>query len=116
MVAITRCTYAGCVVLNRTGALLSAMVSVVLLGVVIARERATLNVLTGWTIALGFVAAWLLWRENDSRSMVAACVALLAAAIPALVGGLGLLYVPSLVIALYAAGRAADDSRSPRPA
>ena len=101
---------------NRTGAVLSTVVSVVLLGMVIAREHVSLNVLNGWTIALGFVAAWLLWRRSDSRSMVAACIALLAAAIPALVGGLGLLYVPSLVIALYAAARAGDDARSPRPA
>lgn len=56
-----------------------------------------LNPLSVWTILLGFVAATLLLRSPRSPDL--ACLLLLAAMLPAMIGGFGLLYLPSLVLA-----------------
>lgn len=97
---------------NRMAALFAAGASLLLLVIVIARD-VSLNVWNGWTIALGFVAAGVLWSSSAARSTLAACIVLLAAMLPALFGGLGLLYVPALVVGLYAVPTANGRTFSP---
>ncbi|HEV2109330.1 MAG TPA: hypothetical protein VGR16_13805 [Thermomicrobiales bacterium] len=76
---------------------MAAGVSGVLLVVVLVRDVG-LNPLNGWTILLGFLAAVLFLRRADRASAFVASLLLLLALLPALIGGLGLLYVPSLVL------------------
>ncbi|HEV2070728.1 MAG TPA: hypothetical protein VGR26_13125 [Acidimicrobiales bacterium] len=76
---------------------LAAGVSGVLLVVVLVRDVG-LNPLNGWTILLGFLGAVLFLRRSDRASAFGASLLLFLALLPALIGGLGLLYVPSLVL------------------
>jgi hypothetical protein len=79
--------------LIRLGAIANAAVSVSLLVIVLVRDVG-LNALNVWTIALG-IAASLLGLVAPARSvfvLVAIAVAVLAM-LPALIGGLGLLYL-----------------------
>ena len=80
-----------------------------LLAIVLVRDVG-LNPLNGWTTLLGLLAASLLWTPANDGRLLAAWIALLLAMIPALVGGLGLLFLPSLVLVpLAAAFRAGSD-------
>ncbi len=98
---------------TRAAGSLAAAVSALLLVVVVVRDVG-LNAANGWTIALGsLAAALLLGGGRDRAALVGACIALLAAMVPALIGGMGLLYVPSLLLATSAVRRA---SASPRTA
>lgn len=69
----------------------------VLLAVVLVRDVG-LNPLNGWTIALGLAGGVLAMRASSLAETVAASVLVLLALVPALVGGFGLVYVPSLVL------------------
>lgn len=89
---------------------LATLVSGLLLVIVLVRDVG-LNLLNGWTIFLGFLAAGLLLGRSDRASVFAACLALLLALTPALIGGLGLLYVPALVLGL--SGVVAGGRRDP---
>lgn len=91
---------------------LAAGVSGVLLVAVLVRDVG-LNPLNGWTILLGFLGAGLLLGRSDRASALGASLLLLLALLPALIGGLGLLYVPSLVLGMVAgAGRAGQRSEA----
>lgn len=79
---------------------LAAGVSALLLVVVVVRDQVSLNPLNGWTILLGFLAAWLFLTRSDSASSFAASLLLVLGLVPALIGGLGLLYVPSVVLGM----------------
>ena len=83
--------------LIRLAGVLAGVVSAALLVVVLVRDVG-LNALNGWTILLGFVAAGILLARADRRSLFAAWIILFLAMVPALIGGIGLLYVPSLVL------------------
>ncbi len=74
-------------------------VSGLLLVVVLVRDHVVLNPLNGWTILLGFLGAGLLLGRSDRASALGSSVLLLAL-LPALIGGLGLLYLPPLVLGL----------------
>ena len=79
--------------LIRLGAVASVVVSLGLLVLVLVRDVG-LNALNGWTIALG-IAASVLGLVAPSRPvfvLVAIALAVLAM-LPALIGGLGLLYL-----------------------
>jgi len=62
-----------------------------------------LNPLNVWTILLGFLAAALLWTRPGNGRLLPAWIALMLAMLPALVGGLGLLFLPSLALVALAA-------------
>jgi hypothetical protein len=71
--------------------------------VVVLYRDVGLNALNGWTILLGLLAGTaLITRPDDGRTASVAAVVLLLAILPALVGGLGLLYSPSVALALAA--------------
>jgi hypothetical protein len=95
--------YTGRVVMVRLAGGLATLVSGLLLVIVLVRDVG-LNPLNGWTIFLGFLAAGLLLGRSDGASVFAACVVLLLAMIPALIGGLGLLYLPALVLGAVGGG------------
>ncbi len=82
---------------RKVAGILAAGVSGLLLVVVLVRDVG-LNPLNGWTILLGFLGAGLFLRRSDRASAFGASLLLLLALLPALIGGLGLLYVPSLVL------------------
>src|SRR4051794_31303540 len=71
--------------------------SLVLLTVVLAREVG-LNPVNGWTIVLGFVAGVTFTKSRSQRVVVVAWLAVALAAVPALIGGLGLLFLPALLL------------------
>ena len=89
---------------RRVAGALAAAASAALLVTVLVRDVG-LNVLNGWTIALGILAAGLLLSRRAPGTDVLAVGALVVAMVPALIGGLGLLYLPSLVLATNAAMR-----------
>lgn len=72
-----------------------------------------LNPMNGWTILLGFFAAGLLWARPGNGCLLAAWIALLLAMLPALIGGLGLLFLPSLVLVPLAAALRAGSNMQP---
>lgn len=76
----------------------AASISGVLLVVVVVRDHVSLNPVNGWTILLGFLGAGLFLRRSDRASALVASLLLLLGLGPALIGGLGLLYVPSVVL------------------
>ncbi|MGH9031926.1 MAG: hypothetical protein ACRDZV_07320 [Acidimicrobiia bacterium] len=57
-----------------------------------------LNPLNGWTILLGFVAGGLVLARSDGRYRAFAALILILGMLPALIGGVGFLYVPSLIL------------------
>jgi hypothetical protein len=94
----------------RLAGVLSASASAALLVIVLVRD-VRLNPLNGWTMLLGLVAAGLLLSGADGVGLFAACVILVLAMVPALIGGSGLLHVPSL--GLNAVGALCRPSRKP---
>ncbi len=82
---------------RKVAGIVAAGVSGLLLVVVLVRDVG-LNPLNGRTILLGFLGAGLFLRRSDRASAFGASLLLLLALLPALLGGLGLLYVPSLVL------------------
>jgi hypothetical protein len=93
------------VVLARLAGTLAGAVSAALLVTVLVQDVG-FNVLNGWTIVLGFLTAGLLLARAGRGALLAAWIILVLAMAPTLVGGLGLLYLPSLVlVALGAALR-----------
>ena len=91
----------------RVAGALAAFVSGGLAVVVFVRDVG-LNALNGWTILLGFFAAGLFLARSDRASVFAACILLLLAMLPALIGGLGLLFLPALVLGAIGAGQARE--------
>jgi len=86
--------------LSLLGGVWAAFTSSLLLVVVLTRDVGV-NFVNGWTIILGFVAGFVLIPERFPKTRPAytlAQVLLVLAAAPALVGGFGLLYVPSIVL------------------
>lgn len=95
-------------VANRWAALLACVASTFLLTIVMVRDQVSINLVNGWTIALGLIAAVVLWGRTDASSSFVACAVLLAGMLPAMFGGLGLLYAPALMVGLHAALKADD--------
>ena len=89
-------------VLLRLAGALAGAVSAVLLITGLVRDVG-LNLLNGWTIVLGFLAAGLLVARAGRGRVLAAWIILVLAMAPALIGGLGLLYLPSLILATLGA-------------
>ena len=92
--------------LSLLGGALSILSSCLLLVVVLTRDVG-LNVLNGWTIVLGLAAGLALLPERlrSVRAHTLSQVLLILAAVPALVGGLGLLYIPSFLLVTIAKHR-----------
>ena len=62
------------------------------------------NALNLWTIALGAIAGVLALQRRPTRLALLLCVILLvAAALPAAIGGVGYLYVPSILLIAFEA-------------
>lgn len=81
----------------RIGGWLAVGVSVFLLGFVFGRDVG-LNVLNGWTIAAGAAGGLMAVARPRPAALFGAEALLVLAMLPAMVGGLGLLYVPSLIL------------------
>ena len=94
----------------RAGGLLAISISVVLLASVVLRGlEDALNI---WTIVLGAIAGVLALQHRPTRLGLFLCVILLiAAALPALIGGVGYLYVPSILLLLFEVLAPAKSSR-----
>jgi len=83
--------------LTRVGGTLAVAVSSLLLVVVLVRDVGV-NPLNGWTIFMG-AAGGIIAAASPTRTRIpCAWLMVFLAALPALVGGFGLLYVPSLVL------------------
>ena len=81
----------------RAGGLLALAVSVVLLLSVIF--RGIVNALNLWTIVLGAIAGVLALQRRPTRlALFVSIVLLVGAALPAAIGGVGYLYVPSVIL------------------
>jgi len=94
----------------RLAAALAAAVSAALLVTVLLRDIG-LNPLNVWTIVLGLLASGLLAVPGTRGHLLAPWIILVLAMVPALIGGLGILYLPSLVmITLVAALRVGSGS------
>ena len=83
--------------LARAGGWLAILVSVALLVIVLVRDVGC-NPFNGWTIGLGLLGGAVAIRAATVTERVAATVIVLLATVPAVLGGMGLLYVPSLVL------------------
>ena len=79
------------------GGWLAVGVSVALLGVVLVRDVG-LNVLNGWTIVLAAAGGLIAITRDGRAARLSAFALVLLAALPALVGGFALLYIPSLAL------------------
>lgn len=90
----------------RIGGWLAIEVSFLLLGVVLVRGVG-LNAFNGWTIAVGIAGGVMANAGRRMADLVIAVGLLLIAMLPAMFGGLGLLYLPSLALILPVRGRAA---------
>src|SRR2546423_12558165 len=83
----------------RVGGLLAISVSGVLLASVVFRHLT--NALNLWTILLGAIAGVLALQKRPTRLGLTLCeIFLVAAALPALIAGVGFLYIPSIVLIL----------------
>jgi hypothetical protein len=81
----------------RIGGLLAVAVSVVLLVSVVF--RGLVNPLNLWTVLLGAIAGTLALQRRPTRlALFVSIVLLVGAALPALIGGVGYLYVPSIIL------------------
>lgn len=91
-----------------TGGAIAVAISVGLLILVLTRDVG-LNFLNGWTIVLGGVGGVLAMSQSPNL-LVVAVMSLILAMLPALIGGLGLLYLLpiTLILAGTASGRARD--------
>ncbi len=76
----------------------AASISGVLLVVVLVRDHVSVNPANGWTILLGLLGAGLFLGRSDRASAFGASLLLLLGLAPALIGGIGLFYVPSVVL------------------
>lgn len=83
--------------LTRLGGHLAVLVSIVLAVIVLSRDAGP-NWLNGSTIVLGAAGGVLAVVAVNRLQLAAAWVVMLLAMAPALIGGLGLLYVPSLIL------------------
>lgn len=72
-------------------------VSAALLGVVLVRDVG-LNILNGWTIVAGTVGGLIAVARRQPSALGVAFGLVLLATLPALYGGLGLLYLPALAL------------------
>ena len=79
------------------GGSLAVAASALLLVIVLVRDVG-LNPANGWTITLGFIGGAMAIARAGSVSVLAAWFLVLLASLPALIGGVGLLFVPSLVL------------------
>lgn len=70
-----------------------------LLIVLVVARGVGINLLNGWTILLGLAAGFLIiLRPSELWSGDIALLLLVLAVVPALVGGVGLLYIPSIAL------------------
>ena len=83
--------------LPRVGGILAVAVSSLLLVVVLVRDVGV-NPLNGWTIFMGAAGGIIAVDTPTPIRLLCAWLMVFLAAGPALVGGFGLLYVPSLVL------------------
>jgi hypothetical protein len=72
-------------------------VSLALLGVVLVRHVG-LNAFNGWTIFVGIAGGVIAITCRQAAALVLAFGLVLVAMLPAMFGGLGLLYLPSLLL------------------
>ena len=83
----------------RVGGLIAISLSVLLLGSVVVRHLT--NALNLWTILLGAIGGLLALQQRPTRLGLILCeIFLIAAALPAAIGGVGFLYVPSILLIL----------------
>jgi hypothetical protein len=83
----------------RVGGLIAISLSVILLASVVFRQLT--NALNLWTIVLGATAGLLALQQRPTRLGLILCeIFLIAAALPAAIGGVRLLYVPSILLIL----------------
>lgn len=80
------------------GGVSAILISLALLLIVIARRTSTLNVVTGWTVVLCGVGGVVALRAVRRTGVAAAATLILVGATPALIGGLGLLYLFSVCL------------------
>lgn len=104
--------YGWAVTYARAGGFAAIGVSAVLLVVVLVRDVG-LNVLNGWTIFLGLAAGVVVLLQPRRPVVVAAIVAVALAMFPALIGGLGLLFLPSLFLLVMSLPRIPDAAPAP---
>ena len=86
----------------RVAAVLALVVSLALVAVVVVRDVG-FNVLNGWTIVLGLVGCVVLARAQNRVDLLVGAVVLSLGLTPALLGGFGLLYLPSVGLTVVAA-------------
>jgi hypothetical protein len=98
----------------RVAAVLALVVSLALVAVVVFRDVG-FNVLNGWTIVLGLVACVVLARAENRVDLVVGAVVLSLGLTPALFGGFGLLYLPSVGLAVVAATQLKEGRRVTSP-
>jgi hypothetical protein len=83
----------------RVGGLIAISLSVLLLGSVVLRHLT--NALNLWTILLGAMGGLLALQQRPTRlGLILSEIFLIAAALPAAIGGVGFLYVPSILLIL----------------
>jgi len=79
------------------GGWIAVGVSAALLGVVLVRDLG-FNILNGWTMVAGTVGGLIAVARRQPSALGVAFGLVLLATLPALYGGLGLLYLPALVL------------------
>ena len=96
----------------RVGSVLVLCISVVLTVTVLFRDVG-LNWLNGFTIVFGLASAYVAWRRPDHPPTILLAVLLVViAALPAALGGVAFLFVPSLLMWLTAAAMSVRSSTS----
>lgn len=83
--------------LARWGGFLGIAVSSLLLVSLVARG-VELNILSGWTIMMGIAGGVVALKAVSRLSLLVAGMSFVLAMLPAMIGGVGFLYVPSLVL------------------
>lgn len=87
--------------LSTAGGALALVVAAALSLVVVARDA--VNALTLWTVLVGAAAGVLAMRSRGGRGGLVAAAMVMLAALPALFGGLGFLYVPAALLMVASA-------------
>jgi len=83
-------------------------VTVLLAALLLARAHASANLLNGFTLVTAAASAAVAWASVDKAAGLGfASLLLFSAALPAMYGLLGLLYLPGLLLLLIAVGLAA---------
>lgn len=85
----------------RLGGALAVVASVALAVIVLVRDVG-LNAGNGWTILLGLAAGAVVLAQPARTVVLSAAVVLVLGMLPALFGGMGLVYGPSLTLLVFA--------------